>query len=83
MSQLLIEKNFIGGVTAGASKIGYGIQLKLNSFGVIRDNVIVNTKGPGIMVYGAKELSHVSIIERNFVAGSRCHPLTSLSAGPS
>jgi Right handed beta helix region len=82
MSQLLIEKNFIGGVTADGSKIGYGIQLKLNSFGVIRDNVIVNTKGPGIMVYGAKELSRVSTIERNFVAGSRESSGIVIGGGP-
>lgn len=82
MSQVLIEKNFISGVTAGASQIGYGIQLKLNSFGAIRDNVIVNTKGPGIMVYGSKELSQMSIIERNFVAGSRESSGIVIGGGP-
>ncbi|HTN70965.1 MAG TPA: right-handed parallel beta-helix repeat-containing protein, partial [Methylomirabilota bacterium] len=42
-----------------------------NSVATLRDNVIVNTKGPGIMVYGAEDPSRINIIERNFVAGSR------------
>jgi hypothetical protein len=71
VSHLLIEKNLVSGITARESEIGYGIQLKLNSFGTVSDNVIVNTKGPGIMVYGAKDLSETSIVERNFVARSR------------
>jgi hypothetical protein len=72
-SELLIEKNFIRDITARESEIGYGIQVKLNSFGTIRDNVVINTNGPGIMVYGANDLNQLTIIERNFVAGSGSH----------
>jgi len=32
------------------------------------DNMIVDTKGPGIMIYGAQEFGSVSVVERNFVA---------------
>jgi hypothetical protein len=71
VSRLLIERNFISGVTARPSEIGYGIQVKLNSVAEIRDNVIVNTKGPGIMVYGSNDPNEKSVIERNFVSGSR------------
>jgi hypothetical protein len=42
-------------VDAQEDEVGYGLQVKLNSTAVIRDNVIVDTKGPGIMVYGAGE----------------------------
>jgi hypothetical protein len=38
---------------------------------VIRDNIIVDTKGPGIMVYGSQNRELVSVVERNFVQGSR------------
>jgi hypothetical protein len=82
VSQLLIEKNFMSGVNARESEIGYGIQLKLNSFGIVRDNVIVNTKGPGIMIYGAKDLSQISTIERNFVAGSQESSGIVIGGGP-
>ena len=64
------ERTYIRTVRAPDPEIGYGIQVKLNSVALIRDNVIVDTKGPGIMVYGAQDLSAVSLVERNFVMGS-------------
>jgi hypothetical protein len=70
IEELLIERNYIHGVTAPERMIGYGIQVKLNSAGIIRDNIIIDTKGPGIMVYGAHDRNAVSLIERNFVQGS-------------
>jgi len=82
VSQLLIEKNFIKEVTARETEIGYGIQIKLNSVATLRDNVIVDTKGPGIMVYGAKDLNNVSVIERNFAAGSRESSGILIGGGP-
>ena len=71
LSDLLVERNYIRGVDATGSEIGYGIQVKLNSTVTIRDNVILDTKGPGIMTYGASDVSKMSTVERNFVAGSR------------
>jgi hypothetical protein len=50
VSGLLIEGNYIHGASAADDQIGYGIQVKLNSTAIIHDNVIVDTKGPGIMV---------------------------------
>jgi hypothetical protein len=79
---LVIESNFIHGVDAPDASIGYGIQVKLNSAAVIRDNVIVDTKGPGIMVYGAHDPSRVSLVERNFVAGSRASSAIVVGGGP-
>jgi hypothetical protein len=69
-SDLIIEGNYIQGVRAPDSEIGYGIQVKRNSTGIIRGNVVVDTKGPGIMVYGAFNSGRASTIERNFVMGS-------------
>ena len=68
---LVVVGNRITGVTAPNPEIGYGIEVKLNSSAVIRDNIIVDTKGPGIMVYGSRDLTTVSVVERNFVRGSR------------
>jgi hypothetical protein len=58
------------------------MQVKLNSTGVIRDNVIVNTKGPGIMVYGSRELVGQNVIERNFVSGSSGSSGIVIGGGP-
>ncbi len=82
VSDLRVENNFISGVTAPDPEIGYGIQVKLNSYGVMRDNVVVNTKGPGIMVYGAADARKHSWIERNFVSGSRTSAGILVGGGP-
>jgi hypothetical protein len=70
ISGLVVEGNQINGVRARDPEVGYGLQVKLNSVGVIRDNVIVDTKGPGIMVYGSRMPDRVSLVERNVVMGS-------------
>lgn len=82
VSDLQVENNLVSGVTAPDPEIGYGIQVKLNSYGIIRDNVVVNTKGPGIMVYGATEPGRRSWIERNFVSGSRTSSGIVVGGGP-
>lgn len=82
ISGLLVERNFIRGVDAPEPEIGYGIQVKLNSSGIIRDNVIVETKGPGIMVYGALDPTKRSVVERNFVSGSRRSSGILIGGGP-
>jgi hypothetical protein len=79
---LVVEANYIRNVAAPPAEIGYGIEVKLNSAGIIRDNVIVDTKGPGIMVYGARDLVTVSVVERNFVRGSRTSSGIVVAGGP-
>jgi len=82
VSSIIIEKNRIEGVTAAANEIGYGIQVKLNSSAIIRDNTVKDTKGPGIMVYGAYDTSAEILIERNFVSGSRTSSGIVIGGGP-
>jgi hypothetical protein len=82
VSNLLVERNYIHGVQAPDPQIGYGLEVKLNSFATIRDNVIVDTKGPGIMVYGAHNIVRASSVERNFVAGSRTSSAIVVGGGP-
>ena len=79
---LVIEGNHIRGVTAPSPQIGYGIQVKLNSSASIRNNVITETKGPGIMVYGSRDLLATSLVERNFVRGSRTSSGIVVGGGP-
>ncbi|HEU5192036.1 MAG TPA: right-handed parallel beta-helix repeat-containing protein, partial [Methylomirabilota bacterium] len=69
-TDLTIEGNYVYTVRAPDPEIGYGIQVKLNSSGVIRGNMVLDTKGPGIMVYGASDTSRGSLIEGNVVMGS-------------
>jgi hypothetical protein len=55
IANFVFEGNVIDGRRIDGG-IGYGIQLKLNvRGGVIRDNYITGTLGPGIMVYGAED----------------------------
>ncbi len=82
VSGLLVERNFIRGVTAPEPQIGYGLEVKLNSSGTIRDNVILETKGPGIMTYGARDLLSMNIVERNVVVGSRQSSGIVVGGGP-
>jgi len=82
ISDLVVELNYIRRVTAPETAIGYGVQLKLNTTGVIRDNVIIDTKGPGIMVYGAADPRRVSVVERNFVMGSHTSAGIVVGGGP-
>jgi hypothetical protein len=82
VSGLVVEGNHIRGVEARPEGVGYGVQIKLNSRGVIRENVIVGTKGPGIMVYGAHDPAAASVVERNVVAGSRTSAGILVGGGP-
>jgi hypothetical protein len=82
VSGLVVEGNFINGVKAPDSEIGYGLEVKLNSAGIIRDNIVVNTKGPGIMVFGSSYLPSVSLVERNVAIGSRKSSGIVVGGGP-
>jgi len=82
VSGLVVERNFIRTVRAANPEIGYGIQIKLNSAAVVRDNVILHTKGPGIMVYGSRDLLSRSVVERNLVMGSQTSSGIVVGGGP-
>jgi hypothetical protein len=82
VANLVVEGNYIRGVTAPDPQIGYGLEVKLNSSGIIRDNIIVDTKGPSIMVYGARDLIAVSLVERNVAIGSRMSSGIVVGGGP-
>jgi hypothetical protein len=87
ITRFVFEGNVIDGSQIIAEDvIGYGIQLKLNvTGGVIRGNFIANTRGPGIMVYGATNAipENANVVERNIVTGSRSNPGIVVGGGPS
>jgi len=82
VTDMLIEDNDIDGVTAPWRRIGYGIQVKLNSSAVVRGNRVRNTKGPAIMVYGSERPDLASMVEGNAVSGSRRSSGIVVGGGP-
>jgi hypothetical protein len=82
VSDLVVASNYIRGVVAAPDQVGYGLEIKLNSSGIVRDNVILRTKGPGIMVYGSRDLSTLSVVERNVVMGSASSAGIVVGGGP-
>ena len=81
-TDLVIEDNHIETVRAPDPEIGYGIQVKLNSRGIVRGNVVLDTKGPAIMFYGATELGRSSLVEGNVVVGSQRSSGIVVGGGP-
>ena len=79
-ADFLIADNLIDGVVS--SGVGYGIETKLNSYGVIRDNVIHDTQGPGIEVFGSEDLGAVTVVEQNYVVGSTNNGALEIGGGP-
>jgi hypothetical protein len=82
MTDLEVDGNVIRGVTAPDPAIGYGIQLKLNATGAVRGNVVVDTKGPGVMVYGATRPDARILVEGNVLVGSRGSSGLLIGGGP-
>jgi hypothetical protein len=87
VTNFLFKGNIIdGSQISGENIIGYGIQLKLNvTGGLIENNLITNTQGPCIMVYGAEDSSpqNANIVRNNIVIGSRNNPGIVIGGGPS
>ncbi len=87
VDEFVFEGNFIeASQIDNKNVVGYGIELKLNvKGGIIRNNLIMNSQGPGIMVYGAKDAKpeDANIVEGNIVVGSRNSAGIVVGAGPS
>lgn len=77
---VLVAGNFFNGVDS--PNVGYALEIKLDSHGVVRDNVIADTKGPGIEIYGSTDLTRVSLVERNLVIGARTSGTLEIGGGP-
>lgn len=72
----IIERNYIHHLNGPTVTQGDGIELKDGSYNnIIRDNVIHDTKYPGILVYGVEEQGGRNIIERNVIWNSGEHAI--------
>lgn len=87
VTNFAFKRNVIDGSQIyGGSITGYGIELKLNvTRSVVENNYITNTKGPGIMVYGAEKAGRedANIVRNNIVVASRNDAGIVVGGGPS
>jgi Bacterial Ig domain/Right handed beta helix region len=82
-TELLIEGNLVDGVSpADPSVAGYALDVELNSYGIVRDNTIYRTRGPGIIIYGSNCGDPPSTVEGNYVEGSQTGAGINISGGP-
>jgi hypothetical protein len=81
VADALVERNLIDGTLPGDG-VGYGAQFKLNAQGVMRDNTIYRTSGPGLMVYGSNTGQPSSVIEGNYVEAARDDANINAGGGP-
>jgi hypothetical protein len=79
-TDILIEGNLIDGVTSPG--VGYGIEVKLNSWATVRGNTILRTQGPGVMVYGSNRGDPASVVEQNYIEGSLTEGGVVVGGGP-
>ncbi|MEP6801611.1 MAG: IPT/TIG domain-containing protein [Acidobacteriota bacterium] len=78
---ILIRGNLINGVQPGDG-VGYGLEIKLNSYATIVENTIYAAQGPGIEVYGSNRGDPASVVERNYVEGSKSDAGINVGGGP-
>jgi|GEM_PF-2477007 len=84
---IVFRNNFIDGRDhdLNANYVGYGIEFKLDVVNSeISRNLIINTKGPGIMVYGAvNQGTAPNIVKDNLIVGSQTEAGINIGGGPS
>ena len=78
---ITIRGNLIQTVQPGDG-VGYGMEVKLNSWATILENTVYDARGPGIMVYGSNRGDPPSVIERNYVEGSQTDAGINVGGGP-
>lgn len=74
-----IAANIFDGVTS--SGVGYAMEIKLGSWGVIAENTVYDAQGPAIEVYGAEDDSW-TIVTRNLLIASRDAATLEIGGGP-
>lgn len=81
-TNVLVENNLINGVHPASGEVGYGMEIKLNSFGTVRNNTVYDTHGPCIEVYGSNRGDPATLVEGNYVQGSVTDAGINISGGP-
>jgi len=67
-TDVVVRGNLIDGVVSSA--VGYGMELKKDSWGLLADNVVVDTQGPGIEVFGGEDHAYRVTVQGNLVVRS-------------
>src|SRR5712692_9704077 len=78
---ILIRGNLINTVQPGDG-VGYGLEIKLNSYATIIENTVYSSQGPGIEVYGSNRGDPPSLVERNYVEGAQTDAGINVGGGP-
>jgi hypothetical protein len=66
VTDVLIEDNAIDGITPPTStEAAHGIELRLGSYGTVRGNEVMRTRGPGIVAFGDDQVR--TVVEQNYV----------------
>ncbi len=78
---ILIRGNLIQSVLPGDG-VGYGLEIKLNSYATIIENTVYDSQGPGIEVYGSNRGDPPSVVERNYVEGAVNDAGINVGGGP-
>jgi len=78
---ILIRGNLIHTVQPGDG-VGYGLEIKLNSYATIVENTVYGSQGPGIEVYGSNRGDPPSVVERNYVEGAVTDAGINVGGGP-
>jgi hypothetical protein len=83
-TDFLLEGNYIDASSIHDPSItGYAAQVKLNSYGAIRDNSFFNAQGPNLMVYGNQDPNAPpNIIDGNYLERSRKGASLNIGGGP-
>jgi hypothetical protein len=69
VTDALVEDNLIDGITpATTTEAAHGIELRLNSYGAVRGNEVMRTRGPGIVATGDDQSR--TVVEQNYVEGT-------------
>jgi len=80
----LIEGNYIDASDIhDPTATGYAAEVKLNSWGTIRDNSFFNAQGPDLMVYGSRDpKSPPNVVDGNYLENSRKDASLNVGGGP-
>jgi hypothetical protein len=78
----LVDSNLVDTVMPTDGSVGYAVEVKLNSYGVVQNNTFYNTHGPCITVYGSNEGDPATIVQGNYVQGSMTDAGINISGGP-
>ena len=68
-ADVLVAENFVDGVTSSA--VGYALEIKADSWGVVRDNVFADAQGPAVEVFGSEDAAATTTVVGNLFLRSR------------